>query len=371
MKEEIIVCGDFRAKHTSKIKICPELIDILKNSKYSICNFEGPVESNGRPSPKSGPSLDQDKKAPDYLMRHGFNVFLLGNNHIMDYGEEGCRDTIKAMGDSVIIGAGSSSDAYKVKTIYVSGKKIGMLSLVQHEFGTVDSKSNINNSYGAAWVNSLDVVDIIRESKCKLDYLMVFPHAGVEHIDAPLPEWRLLYKKMIDWGADIIIASHPHVPQGWEKYKNKYIFYSLGNFYFDELNGSTQWYNSLMVKIKVGDELIIDTLNLLFDKEGNINIDNSIDTNNHINYLNELLANDTLYNNYIDKACSGLYGGVKYCMLRGVGGFSFHLKIKYMIRLLIYMLLNNSNEMHLLNAFQNESHRWLAERYLRNNNQLV
>ena len=55
-------------------------------------------------------------------------------------------------------------------------------------------------------------------------------HAGLEKVNYPLPEFREQYKRFIDYGADAIIAHHPHVVQGWEYYNNKLIAYSLGNF---------------------------------------------------------------------------------------------------------------------------------------------
>lgn len=48
------------------------------------------------------------------------------------------------------------------------------------------------------------------------DYLIVFNHGGVEYMDVPLPEWRDVYRLWIEMGADAVIASHPHVPQGYE-----------------------------------------------------------------------------------------------------------------------------------------------------------
>ena len=58
------------------------------------------------------------------------------------------------------------------------------------------------------------------------------PHWNYEYVRFPAPDNRALGKRLIDAGADIIIGSHPHIYQGYEKYKSKYIFHSLGNFVF-------------------------------------------------------------------------------------------------------------------------------------------
>ena len=107
----------------------------------------------------------------------------------MDYGEEGCQATLNAFSDCICVGAGKAQDSFEVKVVEKDGKKLGFLSFVQHEFGVVESKAD-ERTFGAAWINSYDIEDIIIEAKSSVDFLLVFPHAGIEHIDAPLPEWR-------------------------------------------------------------------------------------------------------------------------------------------------------------------------------------
>lgn len=362
----LFVCGDFRAKNTSLIHIDDTLKDIITKSDFSICNFEAPVETNGNAIMKSGPSLYQDRRAPEFVKALGFNVILLANNHIMDYGIEGCNQTIEKFSDCVCVGAGKAKDAYQVKIVEKEGAKIGFLSLVQHEFGVVESPYE-EETYGTAWINSLDVEDIIRDARSQVDYLIIFPHAGVEHTDAPLPEWRRLYKKMTDWGADAVIASHPHCPQGWELHRGKYIFYSLGNFYFDELEDGHKWYNSIAVEILINNEMKVKTHNLIFNSEGTIEIDSSQESKDYIGYLNNLLSDNELYNNYINRMCIDFFQGFRYGLLRGVCGFTFRMRFYYALRLFLLMLMGNKDEMYLLNVFQNESHRWLLEKYLNNN----
>lgn len=367
---KIFVCGDFRAKNPSIVKTDDMVRQLMHDCDYCICNFEAPVVSSGIAIKKSGPLLDQDYKSPQLLEEMGFNVILLANNHIMDYGEEGCKATIAAFKRSFTLGVGSSREAFQLKIIEREGVKIGMLSFVQHEFGVVESK-NEKNSYGAAWINSPDVCDIIWEAKKSVDYLLIFPHAGVEHTDAPLPQWRTCYKKLVDWGADAIIASHPHCPQGWEVYKDRYIFYSLGNFYFDELDEGELWHKSLAVEIDIDTCLQYKTYNLQFDNEGSISIDISDKSKKHIDCINKLLSDQEAYEKYINKVCIEHYQGMKYGILRGVCGFTFFIRSYYALRLFVLMMLRNKDELYLLNTIQNESHRWLIERYLKTNNKII
>lgn len=195
--------------HSTQFGSCKEIKGLFDKADFLVCNFEAPIHTNGtKPIKKSGPALKQSEKAPQFLRDWGFNVILLANNHIMDYGKEGCDATIKAFDDVVTIGAGEAKDAYCVKYIESKGKKIGLCSLVQNEFGVVEGQAG--RSFGTAWINSLDVPEIIREAKLKCVFLVVFPHARVEHTAAPLPEWRDVYKQFVDLVADAVIAGHPH-----------------------------------------------------------------------------------------------------------------------------------------------------------------
>lgn len=366
--KKIVICGDFRAANPSIIRFDDEIANLIKSADISICNFEAPIRTKGaEPIKKSGPSLDQSAESPAFLKNAGFNVILLANNHIMDYGQEGCEATIKAFDGVVTLGAGYAKDAYSCHYIDLDGARVGICSFVQNEFGVVANQSD--TSYGSAWINSSDVQAIISEAKKQCDFLLVLPHAGVEHTAAPLPEWRAVYKHMVNWGADAIIASHPHCPQGRETYQGKPIYYSLGDFYFDELTFDDLWYKSIVVELEVGDTVSIKEHFVCFDdKTGVIGLDNSGRIKDYIAYANCLLQNESEYNNYINEMCTQRWAGFKYGLLRGVCGVSLKMRPKYIIRLLGCMLLGNKDEMYLLNALQCESHRWVIERYLRNNN---
>lgn len=359
----LIVFGDFRAANVEKITLSDSLKSLINSADIRACNFEAPVRGAGSSAVKSGPVLYQSSLSPEFLMNAGFNAVTLANNHIMDYGEEGCLKTIESFGPCITIGAGKARDAYAVKVFVKDGLRIGFLSLCQHEFGVIESADI--EGVGAAWTHSLDVFEIIKAAKKSVDYLLVFPHAGVERSFAPLPQWRRLYKKYVEWGADGVIASHPHTPQGWEYYKEKPICYSLGNFYFDELSGDQYWNKGLAVELKLNGKVEMKVHSITFNDLGYIDIDESCGTLQHNAYINELLRSESQYNNYIDMFCNSLYDGHKYGLLRGFSGLSFHLKSKLVLRLFGLMLLNRRNVPTALNRIQCESHRWVIEHCLK------
>lgn len=368
MSVSLIICGDFRAANPAIVKMSDEVKDLFNHSDLQVCNFEAPVHTPGaKPIKKSGPALEQSADSPALLMNLGFNVILLANNHIMDYGREGCEATIRAFSQVATVGAGSADDAFAVRYFEINGITVGLLSLVQKEFGTIDGKDS--EDYGAAWICSPDVPDIIKEAKSHCGFLLVLPHAGAEYASAPLPGWRSLYKRFIDYGADAVIASHPHCPQGWETYKGKPIYYSLGNFYFDELTFNDLWYKGLVLELTIGDGLDVKEHFVCFDdKTGMIAFDRSDRIRKHIERANRLISDTAEYERYIDRICSARWPGYKYGLLRGLCGVSLRMKFKDIIRLSGGVVLGKKDEMYLLNVLQCESHRWMVERYLRNKN---
>jgi poly-gamma-glutamate synthesis protein (capsule biosynthesis protein) len=363
----LLIFGDFKASKIDQISLSSELKQCISESDVNICNFEAPIQIEGAiPAKKSGPSICQSVLAPEFLENAGFNIVLLANNHMMDYGPDSCLKTIEAFNRADTIGAGEGAKAYDVLIKEYEGIKVGFLSLSQYEFGM--TLSNTSNKMGVAWVNAPCVRDIIEDAKKTVDYLLVFPHAGVEYTDAPLPEWRGVYKRMIDWGADCIIAAHPHVPQGWETYKNKPVFYSLGNFYFEGRWGNPWCTKGLAVDLRIDkDHLSFEVIPISFN-DGLVDVDNSEEYRIHREKICELLQKEDQYLNYINEKCQVLYKDMQYGLLRGLYGVSPRVSIKQNIRLLGCLLLNKKNELFFLNAIRCESHRWVIERYLQNNN---
>ncbi|MFA6521905.1 MAG: CapA family protein, partial [Candidatus Gracilibacteria bacterium] len=78
------------------------------------------------------------------------------------------------------------------------------------------------------------VVAEIKKVRPESDFIVILPHWGVEYARKPTVGQIKEARMFIDAGADLIIGTHPHVIETIEEYKGKYIFYSLGNFIFDQ-----------------------------------------------------------------------------------------------------------------------------------------
>jgi len=192
--------------------------------------------------------LKSSTKSFEALKYAGFNMLSLANNHILDYYQEGLFDTIDILEENGIAfsGAGRNlEEARKPAIIEKNGLKIGLLSYT--DFADIVYAGNPKISFaagenkaGVAPIKYEHIKEDIASIESEVDILMVSLHWGVEESFEILPSQVELAHDLIDSGADIILGHHPHQFQGMEVYKGKPIFYSLGNFIFDQNDPENQ-----------------------------------------------------------------------------------------------------------------------------------
>lgn len=301
----LFFAGDFCSKPTtSKIVVSDELKDLIQSCDLRVVNFEVPLKPNLSLPPQRYERFWQNDDVPDFLRGLGFNLFSLANNHVFDWGEEGYRKTKDALGDQSF-GVGTYEEAYRLKVCDVKGVKIGFMALSYAAYTGVFDDALKHDGLGCAFINDLRVNHDIVKAKKEVDFLFVLPHDGIEYIDVPLPETIARYRDFIDYGADGVIGSHPHCPQGWEEYKGKPIFYSLGNFLFNSKEGydyrafnRPHWYEGMCVEMDIEEGEIkyrvvntrnVDNLQIVLDKD--------IEREKHNQILNHYLTDTEAYTN--------------------------------------------------------------------------
>ncbi len=232
----LFICGDILNKEKTEGLVCsPEMEQLVSSADYSICNFEAPVSGFGKEQDTPGGHHNQRPETIPGLRIQGFNMLLLANNHMLDFGKPALEATLKLAEENGLdtIGAGSDEEfAYQPVVKLIKGLKLGFINACEAQFGVLDYMTGSNKA-GYAWINHSVIDKNILLLKKKCDFVIVFSHAGLEDFPIPQKEWRIRYKHLCDLGADVVIGSHPHVPQGYEHYGESLIFYSLGNFYFD------------------------------------------------------------------------------------------------------------------------------------------
>lgn len=154
-------------------------------------------------------------------------VFCLANNHMMDFGDEGLRETVRRCQERKIrtVGAGMNlQEACAPLIVEEEGKRIGILACAEHQFGMATDTTPGVAPLGV-WL-----FEAIRALRRRVDVVIVSCHAAVEMSPVPSPERCAFYRALIEAGADVVHGHHAHVPQGWEQYNNGRIYYGLGNF---------------------------------------------------------------------------------------------------------------------------------------------
>ena len=310
---KIFFAGDFCSlPSTSKITVSDELKNLIRSCDLKVVNFEVPLKPDNNLPPQQYKRFWQHDDTPDFLRGLGFNLFSIANNHAFDWGDEGFKKTKTILGDQSF-GAGFYDEAYRVKVCEVKGVKVGFLALSYAAYTGVFDDVLHHEGLGYAYINDLRVNHDIMEAKKIVDYLFVLPHDGIEYIDVPLPETIFRYRDFIDYGADGVIAAHPHCPQGWEEYKGKPIFYSLGNFLFNSKERydvhakEPHWYEGLCVVMELEDgkvkNNVVNTKN-----ENNIKLSLDVDETRkkHNESLCSYLKDREKYLDYLKKQCSRL-----------------------------------------------------------------
>jgi len=216
-----------RIKKLNKEYIYPfeKILNYLKTFDYVIANLEGPISDKGV-KVGSKYSFRMKPEVAEALSKANINIVNLANNHIFDYGKVAFEDTLKNLEKNNIKYFGNS---YEPLIIEKEGVKIGFL-------GFSDFLKHLEvkeGKIGIAIVNS-NLSEIIKKAKEKVDILIVSFHWGEEYKKIANERQRKIAKIAIDSGADLVIGHHPHIIQNIEKYKDKFIFYSLGNFIFDQ-----------------------------------------------------------------------------------------------------------------------------------------
>ncbi|MCX8016181.1 MAG: CapA family protein [Patescibacteria group bacterium] len=208
---------------------------LLKND-FVFGNLEAPI-IDGRKIKGGEMILRVDEKMVPVLKKFNFSVLSLANNHLLDFGAEGLIKTIDLLKifDIYYVGAEKNeSEAYDFKIIEKNGIKFAFLA--QNDTDVIPSNNCAQeNKNGTACFNLEKLKEKIKEAKQLANYVIVSLHAGNEYQYQPNENQIKFTHAAIDAGADLIIGHHPHVIQPIEKYRNGYIFYSLGNFVFDQM----------------------------------------------------------------------------------------------------------------------------------------
>lgn len=200
----------------------PGLLEEFGQADLVVGNLECPMVSS---APKAMDTrkipLWSDARNVRMLGSFGFTHVGLNNNHIFDLFEAGLDETTKLLDGRGIRGFGIDYEGLsQYCRVSVNGITLGMAAVNWVETGF---SGHLSKDLAGLDVGSL---------KKDCDFLIMSLHWGDDHNTFINGDQQEAGRRLIDQGVDLIIGHHPHVPQGYEVYKGKHIFYSLGNFIF-------------------------------------------------------------------------------------------------------------------------------------------
>lgn len=222
-----------------------DFADILSESDFTIANLETPV-TDRFPSPFVGlkPYIHYSdvEQTPLQLVKYGIHLVSLANNHAFDYGLAGLEQTWEALSAHDIEFCGVGRDAAAAGQPYIRRFELGnqhldiaVLCSMEHYKG-YDEKLHWYASGDAGGVNVLSteqvgsVVEALRQEHANL-FVIAYPHWG-DNYRLATDRQRMQGQAMIDAGVDLILGHGAHMLQEFERYRDRWIGYGLGNFVF-------------------------------------------------------------------------------------------------------------------------------------------
>lgn len=204
------------------------ICNLFKEMDYVVGNMECPISDSATQINKTSFKATSNSLKQVEM----FDLFSLANNHIFDCKKSGSSDTINNIinsGKKVTGLLTTERDNYFVN-VTISGKSFAFLSCATEECIKDKQQGDFPKIINA---EETEVIEQIKKAKSKCDYVITLVHGSDEMIPYPEPRFRKICESYIDNGADFVFTHHPHVLGGVHHYKDKFIFYSLGDFIFD------------------------------------------------------------------------------------------------------------------------------------------
>jgi len=207
--------------------------EVLTNASILVGNLEAPLSKRGSVYTEKTWLLRADPRTVESLVKAGFDILTLANNHMMDYGPIALEDTLAALDNAKIARTGAGGNLAQAREAAIlsapDGTKFAFLaySLTYPEIFWANATRP-----GTPYGNPAFFVSDIKKAKALVDHVIVSFHWGKELLNYPSAYQKNYGRLAIDSGASVVLGHHPHVLQGIEVYKEGLIAYSLGNYVF-------------------------------------------------------------------------------------------------------------------------------------------
>ncbi|MBL8029868.1 MAG: CapA family protein [Candidatus Doudnabacteria bacterium] len=252
--------------------------EILNSTDFNFGNLESPISGSNAFNNTGSLVFNAPTTYTTGLYKYNFQVLSLANNHALDQGEKGLFHTLDFLKEKGVKTAGAGKNleaAWQPAVVEKNGIKI---CFVAASYSSVNDNGKAVNDFVARIQDIKSLKSSIVNIKSNCDFVVATMHGGTEYITKPNQTQIDFAHAAIDAGADMVIGHHPHWIQTIERYcpnsatisdppspfrgegagdegnnpcpTPKLIFYSLGNFIFDQM-WSQETREGLALKIKV------------------------------------------------------------------------------------------------------------------------
>ena len=213
----------------------PGIDSVLRQAQVVVGNLECPATKVEAPAFKRF-IFRAEPEWLTTLQQHGFTHLNLANNHSIDQGREGLMDTWRNIRQAgmVPIGAGATMDEAAQPVLLADSPRrvwlVPSLRLALENYAYLTDRPCV----------SQEPMDSLLERVSRLKradstaIVIVSLHWGGEHTLQPVPRQRVEAHQLVMAGADVIVCHHTHTLQTIEEFRGKKIYYSIGNFIFDQ-----------------------------------------------------------------------------------------------------------------------------------------
>jgi hypothetical protein len=219
------------------------LSPLLRGYDVTVGNLESTLSRDGVPQ-QGGDSFAAVPSVVPLLERAGLDAVSLANNHTGDYQEAALLDTVRRLRASTVRPFGAGRDraaAGRAVVVRRGGLSFGFLgfnAIGETPRATSDGPGALSvrmppRTGPLSRADLAHVLGLVRRLATRVDVVVVLPHWGTQYTHRPEPVQRLVARRLVRAGADLVVGGHPHWVQGLDRVGPAVVAHSLGNFVFD------------------------------------------------------------------------------------------------------------------------------------------
>ena len=256
----LILCGDICPTDATRAAfeagdrkaLFGSALEVIQSADLAVANLECALTHSESRIRKFGPNLKGKPEWASVLAAAGFTHMGLSNNHVMDFGLQGLRDTISAVeaAGMTAFGVGENDqDSRKPLLLEHDGLRIAIVAVCEHEYSYA-----LPDRMGSNPFDPFDTMEDIALAREQADWVIVMYHGGKEQCEYPSPRLRKACRAMVRAGADLVLCQHSHCIGTAEIYRGGKIIYGMGNFLFAKYMDDPQWGSGSMLDISLSRE---------------------------------------------------------------------------------------------------------------------